>query len=179
MKSAGDEKVEDVVIVARAVRVRGLKGELLAELLTDFPERFEQISEMVGISPQGQRQLLKLENYWFQKNRVVLKFAGHDDVESATALVGFNFGVRQNERVQLPTGQFYEWELEGCSVQIENGPTIGTVRDVLRTGGGELLVVAGNDGREQLIPMNESIVIEVNVDQKSIRVDPPEGLLDL
>lgn len=179
MTASGDEKVEDVVIVAHAVKVRGLKGELTAELLTDFPERFEQLSEIVGVAPNGEHQRLKLEDHWFQNDRVVLKFAGYDDVESATALVGFNFGVRESERIQLPANQFYDWELEGCSVRIENGSTIGTVREVMRTGGVELLVVRDDKGTEQLIPMTESIVIDVDVNAKVIRVDPPDGLLDL
>lgn len=179
MTAAGDEKVEDVVIVAHAVKVRGLKGELVAELLTDFPGRFEKLSEIVGVAPNGDRQRLKLEDHWFQNDRVVLKFAGYDDVESALALVGFNFGVRESERIQLPAGQFYDWELEGCLVRIENGSTIGNVREVMRTGGVELLVVRDDKGTEHLIPMTESIVIDVDVNAKLIRVDPPEGLLDL
>ncbi len=172
-------KHEELIIVARAVRVRGLIGELVAEVLTDFPERFEQISEMIGVAPGGERKPLELEKYWFQNDRVVLKFAGYDTVEAANELVGFQFGIGESERIELPAGQFYDWELEGCSVEVVNGPSIGTVREVMRTGGVELLVVEAGPKNDHLIPMADSIVVEIDVARKMIRVDPPEGLLDL
>ena len=59
-------------------------------------------------------KLVELENYWFQNDRVVLKLAGYDDVETAKELVGFEFAVPEAERVQLPEDEFYDWELEGC-----------------------------------------------------------------
>src|SRR6267142_1046972 len=74
---------QGLTIVARTVRARGLKGELVADLLTDFPERFERISRLLGIGPSGKCEELQLENYWFQNDRVVLKFVGYDSIESA------------------------------------------------------------------------------------------------
>ena len=82
-----DAGSSELVIIARAVRPRGLKGEIVAELLTDFPDRFEDIEELVVVSPQGERTIKRLEDYWFQNDRVVLKMAGYDDVEAATELV--------------------------------------------------------------------------------------------
>ena len=93
MNSPSEETDDDLIIVARAVRTRGLKGELVAEVLTDFPERFEQVSELTGVSSSGERKQFELENHWFQNDRMVLKFAGYDSIESAKALVGYEFGV--------------------------------------------------------------------------------------
>ena len=50
-----DAGSSELVIIARAVRPRGLKGEIVAELLTDFPDRFEDVEELVVVSPQGER----------------------------------------------------------------------------------------------------------------------------
>ena len=72
MNDAGSS---ELVIIARAVKPRGLKGELVAELLTDFPERFEDVEELVLVSPTGERTVGRLEDYWFQNDRVVLKLA--------------------------------------------------------------------------------------------------------
>ena len=62
----GDLDSSELVIIARAVRPRGLKGEIVAELLTDFPDRFEDVEELVLVSPNGERQAGRLENFWFQ-----------------------------------------------------------------------------------------------------------------
>src|SRR5215510_8592964 len=97
-----DDASSDLVVIARAVKPRGLKGEIVAELLTDFPERFESIDELVLVSPGGERSTKRLENYWLQNGRVVLKLSGYDDVETAKELVGFEFAVPESERVPLP-----------------------------------------------------------------------------
>jgi len=173
-----DPGSSDLVIIARAVKPRGLKGELIAELLTDFPERFEDLEELVLVSPGGERSVGRLESYWFQNDRVVLKVAGYDDVEAAKQLVGFQFAVPESERVQLPSDYYYDWELEGCTVKV-GSESIGKVRSVLRTGGTEILAIADENGKESLIPLVDSIVVEIDAAAKTIVVDPPEGLLDL
>ena len=178
MNFPGETDRDDLIIVARAVRTRGLKGELVADVLTDFPERFEKISELTGVAPDGKRKQLELENFWFQNDRVILNFADHDSVESAKTLVGFDFGVPEAERVELGEGEYYDWELEGCSVETNSGLVVGRVREVMRTGGVELLVVDG-EKQEVLIPLAETIVVEIDVENKRIVVDPPEGLLEL
>lgn len=168
----------ELVVIARAVKPRGLKGEIVAELLTDFPERFEDVEELVLVSPSGERTDGRLEDYWFQNDRVILKLAGYDDVDTAKELVGFEFAVPESERVPLPEDQYYDWELEGCTVEVGN-ENIGKVKSVLKTGGAEILVVVDEENREQLIPLVDSIVVEIDPAGKRIVVDPPEGLLDL
>jgi len=173
------ESLDALITVARATKTRGLKGELVADLLTDFPERFESLSRVFGIGPKGQHQELELEDHWFQNGRVVLKFVGYDNVESAQALVGFSFALPEEERVELSKDEFYDWELEGCSVETNAGAAVGKVSKVLRTGGVELLVVEDHAQHEHLIPMAESIVVSIDIESKRILIDPPEGLLDL
>ena len=173
-----DAGSSELVVIARAVKPRGLKGEIVAELLTDFPDRFEDVDELVLVSPAGERKAATLENYWFQNDRVVLKVADYDDVEAAKKLVGFEFAVPEAERVPLPSDHYYDWELEGCTVKA-GGEIIGTVQAVIRTGGAEILQIAGADGKERLIPLVDSIVVEIDAAEKTIVVDPPEGLLDL
>lgn len=173
-----DDASSELVVIARAVKPRGLKGEIVAELLTDFPERFEDVDELVLVSPSGERSLKRLEDYWFQNDRVVLKLSGYDDVDAAKELVGFEFAVPESERVPLPDDHYYDWELEGCTVKVGT-ESIGQVKAILKTGGAEILVVTDNGGKERLIPLADSIVVEVDTNRKTIVVDPPEGLLDL
>jgi 16S rRNA processing protein RimM len=177
--NAGGANNDELVIVARAVRTRGLKGEVVAEVLTDFPERFETVKQFFADAPDGQRKQFELENYWFQNQRIVLKFSGYDDVESAKVLIGYEFGVPESERVALDDDAFYDWELEGCLVENKSGALIGKVREIFRTGGVELLVVENDQHRDHMIPMAATIVTEIDVANKKIMVDPPEGLLEL
>jgi 16S rRNA processing protein RimM len=173
-----DTGCDDLIVIARAVRTHGLKGEIVAELLTDFPERFGDVEELVLVSPSGERKPGQLEDFWFQKDRVVLKLADYDDVDKAKELVGYDFAVAEADRVQLAEDEFYDWELEGCTV-IAGERNIGQVRSVLRTGGAEILVVTGESGKEQLVPLAAPIVVEINTPAKTIVIDPPEGLLEL
>jgi 16S rRNA processing protein RimM len=174
----GEEENRDLIIVARAVRTRGLKGELVAELLTDFPERFESLEEVIAVSPGGEQQIVKLENYWFQNDRVILKIASFDDVETAKRLIGFDFAVPEADRVQLEANEYYDWELEGCAVSTVEGESLGIVSSVMKTGGTEILVVSDQEV-ERLVPLAASIVKDIDPAAKRILIDPPPGLLEL
>jgi 16S rRNA processing protein RimM len=168
-----------LVSVAKAVRTRGLKGEVVADLLTDFPERFDGLESLVALAPNGARKVVELEDFWFQNNRVVFKIKGFDDVDVARELIGYEFCVPETQLVELAAGEHYDFELEGCVVQDLNGARIGQVRAVLKTGGTAILVIDAGDGREVLVPLAESIVVKVDTVEKKIVVDPPEGLLEL
>lgn len=172
------EPGSDLVLIARAVKTHGLKGEVVAELLTDFPERFEDLDQVILVSPGGEQETREIEQFWFHKDRVVLKLAGYDDVDAAKELIGYEFAVPESERVQLEADEFYDWELEGCTVKVGD-ESIGQVRSVMKTGGAEILVVSDETGRERLVPLAAQIVVEINPDAKTIVVDPPEGLFEL
>lgn len=169
---------EELVAVGRVVKVRGLRGEVVAELLTDFPERFDELDELIAVVPDGKRKILALEEHWFQSGRIVLKFAGYDTPEAAHALVGLELTVPEAEAVELEEDEFYDWELEGCRVETVEGREVGRVREVLHTGGVPVLVIENDGKREHLIPLAESICVEIDVEQKRIRVDAPEGLIE-
>ena len=170
--------MDDLVAVAKIIRPRGLRGEAVAEVLTDFPERFEGLGDVTAVMPGGERRELKLEKAWFQKERIVLKFEGLDSVDDAEALRDAEICIPEQDAVELDEGEFFDWQLEGCEAVTTEGEVIGKVRELLRTGGTEVLVIDASDGREVLIPFAESICTEVDIDAKRITVDPPEGLLE-
>ncbi|MGI8811048.1 MAG: ribosome maturation factor RimM [Pyrinomonadaceae bacterium] len=172
------ESTEDLITIARIVKTRGLRGEVVAQLLTDFPERFDDLAGVtVTSSEKGERRELKIESFFFQKGRIVLKFEGFDTVEEGEELRGSDVCVPESESVALESDEFFDWQLAGCVVETIGGKSLGTVREVMRTGGTELLVVAGEE-KEYLIPFAESICATVDIENKMIRIDPPEGLLE-
>ena len=168
---------EDLVAIARLSKPRGLRGEVVADILTNFPERFENLETVSIIYPDGKIVEGAIEKFWFQKGRIVLKFAGYDTIEAAETLRNCEICVPETEAVKLEANEFFDWELEGCAVETIEGMRIGTVKELMRTGGTEILVVAG-DAKEYLIPFAETICTEVDVESKLIKVDAPEGLLD-
>ena len=178
----GGDGGEELIAVARIVRVRGVRGEVAAHLLTDFPERFEGLEELVAIDAAGARQTLALEKSWLHGGRVILKFEGYDSPEAAQVLVGRELAVPVTEAVELDEGEFYDWQLIDCRVETVDNRGIGRVSEVLHTGAAPVLVVAaaaGEGKREHLIPLAASICVEIDTEAKLIRVDPPEGLLEM
>jgi len=171
--------LDELIVVARIVKTRALRGEVVADLLTDFPDRFEGLEEVRGVAPDETQRSLAIEEHWFHGDRIVLKFAGYDSVDAAKALVGYELALPAEERIELPEGQFYEWELAGCGVETVDGQTIGNVLRIMRTGGVEILVVANQAEKEFLIPMAKEICVEIDIANKLIRIDPPQGLLEL
>src|SRR5215210_6771334 len=170
----------ELISVARVAKPRGLKGEVACDLLTDFPERFEWVDELIAVFPGGRRERLALEGHWLHGGRVILKLEGFDTPEAAAALAGCELAVPESEAVELEEGEFYDWQLAGCRVETVEGRNLGTVKELLRTGGeAPLLVVREDAGREHLIPFAESICVEIKPERKLIRVDVPEGLLEL
>jgi len=169
--------MEELVAIAKIVKSRGLRGELVASLLTDFPARFDDLEIVVGLLPNGEKRELKIEKFWFQKDRVILKFAGFDSIETAETLRGTEICVSETDAVELEEDEFFDWELIDCQVETVEGEKIGVVKELLRTGGTEILVVTGAE-KEYLIPFAETICTEVDVENKLIKIDAPEGLLE-
>ena len=168
--------MEDLVAIARVAKPRGLRGEMVAEILTDFPERFESVSAITAVLSDGATERLTLSDHWFQSGRVVLKFETIDRIEDAERFRNADICVNETEAVDLESDEYFDWQLEGCRVETVESETIGIVTSVMRTGATEILVVAGE--KEFLIPFAEAICTEVDIENKRIVIDPPDGLLE-
>jgi 16S rRNA processing protein RimM len=167
------------VTVARVVKTQGRRGEVAAEILTDFPERFEKLKEVQLVKPEGSRQQRSIESFWFHKNFVVLKFSGFATITEAEALIGAEVRIPRNEAVALPRSRHYVFELVGCQVVDDaSGCEFGRVNEVLGAGGNTVLAVKSDQG-ELLVPFAQEICRSIDVQRREIRVRLPEGLLDL
>ena len=166
------------ITIARIARTRGIRGELLADYHTDFPERFDLLEAVWLEFPDGSRERFILESVWEQKGRPVFKFAGVETIPDAQRLVGAWVQVDAREAVELPEGTYFDHDLIGCEVVTVTGERVGTVRDVMRLAGNHQLVVQGVSG-EFMVPATDAICQAVLVKEKRIVVDLPEGLIDL
>lgn len=167
----------DLITIAKIAKTRGLRGEVIADILTDFPERFELLDKVFIVKPNGETLETSLERFWFQKDRVVLKFADFNKIETAETLRDSEVCIPEDEVIELEEDEFYDWELKDCEVETVDGDKLGQVKELLRTGGTEVLVIEGKS-KEYLIPFAETICVEIDIENKLIKVDPPEGLLE-
>jgi len=168
---------------------QGRRGEVLAELHTDFPERFQERRTLSGLAADGSRRQLQLEEHWFHKRGVVLKFAGVDSISDAEQLAMLELQVPHDERTELKAGAAYVSEIIGCEIWVGKTDArhlLGTVAEVqLGTGAAPLLVVrkqaeAGKTvEREFLIPYAEEFVEAADLARRRIDMQLPEGLLEL
>jgi 16S rRNA processing protein RimM len=187
--------------VARILRPRGNRGEVVAELLTDFPARFSTLKRIYLRKGDGKPRTVALENFWLDRNHPgmgVFHFAECVSIADAEALRGYDVLLPFEERVALPAGQYFVTDLIGCTVfdvapqasklsspacAIEDAPRLlGTVRDVYLPGesvaGTPLLQVETAEG-ELLLPLAADICTRVDVAERRIDVRLPEGLNEL
>ncbi len=185
------------VLLARLVRPQGRKGEVIAEIFTDFPDRFQQrpkvfLATAKELTPT--REAL-IEKHWLHQGRVVLKFQGIDSINDAETLRGLEVVVPAEERVPLKDDAVYIGDLIGCrlvDVAGEEAVDVGEIIDVERSQAPapDLLVVsphtenvrhnAGTRKTEPLlIPFAKSYLVTVEVAAKRVTMHLPAGLVEL
>ncbi|MGB7546763.1 MAG: ribosome maturation factor RimM [Terracidiphilus sp.] len=178
------------VWLARLRRPQGRKGEVFAEILTDFPEKFAQRRRLwllaEGASGAAPREV-ELAAHWLHKGGVVLHFAGVDSISAAETLAGLVVAIPRAERAALDEDEVYISDLIGCTLvnvapagQSEAAPVVvGEIDDVDRTAGPvALLVVRGATG-EILIPFAKSYLRRIDLEAKRVEMALPQGLTDL
>ena len=184
---------DQFLAIARILRPQGRNGEVAAEILTDFPQRFENLRRAYLERPGALPEPVAVESAWPHKGRIILKLSGVHSITEAVLLRGLHVLVPRQERVSLAAHQYYVWELTGCRVVRELQGTlseVGTVTEVEQTGGTCLLHLAAHDGRggsdrgsgkpkDLLIPFAQAICTRIDPEAKIIVIDPPEDLLDL
>ncbi len=200
------EPTERWVWLARIRRPQGRKGEVFAEILTDFPDKFKERRQLwllpaqvvatgsrgpgspsanvrgtVTVAAAAPRQV-ELVNHWLHKGGVVLHFAGVDSISAAETLNGMIVAIPREERASLGEDEVYVGDLIGCVlVDVAGGqPTIvGEIENVDRSGGAApLLVVRGAKG-EVLVPLTKSYLRKIDLAAKRVEMELPVGLVDL
>ena len=169
----------EFVTIARVAKTQGRRGEVAATVLTDFPELFATRKKLLALGATGglSRRTLDVEEHWFHKGMVVLKFAGVDSIGDAETLVGSELQIPRSERAELGSDEFYVSDLAGCTVT-DSGREIGRIKDV-QFGSGEapLLVIEGD--KEYLVPFAAAYIEKIALEQKRVEMKLPEGLLEL
>ncbi len=170
------------VTLAHLLRPQGRKGELLAELLTDFPEKFTGRTVQLGETEYT------IDSYFLptgrNAGRVVLKFANVDSINDAEKLNGLDVTIPAEARAPLEEDAAYISDLIGCAV-FDGEREVGVVEDVDAPAGSEsldlasILVVKGASGKEHLIPFVKAYIVSIDTAAKRIVMRLPDGLLEI
>jgi 16S rRNA processing protein RimM len=168
--------LSDWVSIARIETTHGRFGELKAEMLTDFPERF-RAGLPITLARGDKRRAYTLENSWLHKGSVILKLQGLDTMSEAEQLRDWLVQVPRSERHPLPEDRYYLSDLLGFSV-LQDGEFLGRVTGWQETGAVPLLE-AGEGAHELLIPFTQEICRAVDQAKREIHVVLPEGLREL
>ncbi len=167
---------EGWVAIAQIARPWGRRGEVVAEILTDFPSMFESRRR---VFLEGVADPVIVESARLHQGRVVLKFSGTDSISRAEQWRGRAVLIPSAERSPLPLHRYYHSDLCGCKVARETAgglEALGVVEAVEKTGGVDVLRVRTSAG-EALVPLAQDICTRIDTVEKIIVIDPPEGLL--
>lgn len=169
---------DEMVLIGRVARTHGLKGHVIVNPETDFvQERFSPGSRM-WTRQAGEVELLTVASSRLQGSRPIVSFEGFAAIEDVERLAGSELRIPEGALQALGAGQYYEHQLTGCAVETMLGEHVGTVVRVDGGLGGSCLVVEGSHG-EVLIPFAATICPAVDIGARRIRIDPPEGLLEV
>jgi len=185
------------IVLAHLLRPQGRKGELLAELLTDFPERFKEQKRVFLAKPDfvgeaAEARSVEVVSFWLplgkNEGRIVLALSGIDSISEAEAVAGYEVVIPQQERLPLDDDSNYISELVGCTVY-DRGVVVGMVDDVQfpTTSDGSrrlvdaapLLAVTSPAGDEVLIPFAKDFLIEIDIAAQRIEMNLPPGLVEV
>jgi len=185
------------ITLATLLRPQGRKGEILCELFTDFPDRFDDRTRVFLAKPgfagtETEARAISVISHWLpvgrNHGRIVLGFEGIDSINKAEELGGLDVLIPASERVELEEDAEYVSDLIGCVVY-DSGVPVGTVTDVEfpTTSDGTrrledaapLLSVLTDAGDEVLIPYVQTFLVALKPEDKRIDMVLPVGLLDV
>ncbi|HYI44575.1 MAG TPA: ribosome maturation factor RimM [Actinomycetota bacterium] len=167
-----NEPPQGLLIAGEIGKPHGTAGEVYVIRVSDDPRRFEPGSRLLH-SDGREMTVEKSRNH---RDRLLIKFEGSDSREEAEGLRGTLY-VHADDRRELDPGEYWAGEVIGCVVVLQDGTTVGEIRDVIPGSAHDLLSVHTSNGN-RLIPVVKELVVSVDVPGRRVVIDPPDGLLD-
>jgi len=174
--STGSPKTGEPVylVVGKLRRPHGIHGEMVMEILTDFPERL-QVGTRVFVGREYRE--LQIRSRRPHQNFLLVAFQGYDTPEEVGVWRNKLVYVLRVDRPPLEEDEFYHHELIGLEVEIDAQTILGTVTSILETGANDVLVVRPEKGAEILLPLTDEVVQEIDLQTGRMRVKLLPGLL--
>lgn len=154
-------------------RPHGVRGEIVMDLHTDFPERLKRGRKLLVSEDHTP---LSIQSVREHQNGVLIKFGGIDTPEDAGKFRNQWVYVKASDVPPLPEGKLYQHELFGFKVVDENENLLGELVEIIETGANDVYVVKDDSGRELLLPAIPSVILNLDVERRLMRVHVLEGL---
>lgn len=169
----------DYLLLGEILRPHGIRGELRMKILTDYPERINDLESVYfSSSPAGDdAKTYHVEHLRMHKGYGLLKLTEIKDRNDADLMRGLFVLVRIDDAVPLEDDEFYLYQLIGLLVRTEDNKHIGRIIEVIETGANDVYVVKSPQHGELLIPVIDETIIETNIEDGFIIVRIPEGLI--
>lgn len=168
--------MEEYLEVGQIVNTNGLKGTLKVKPLTDDITRFEEL-EIIYIEKDSQLIEFKIQEVRYNKNMVLLKLEGLDDIREAEKYKNFYLKINRKNAVELEEDSYFIVDIINSEVFLDTGELLGKVVDVFPTGSNDVYTVRDSDGKEILLPAIEDVIKDVDIKNKKIIVHLLEGLI--
>lgn len=168
--------MEDLLQVGGIANTHGIRGEVKVFPMTDDPKRFCDLKTVKLDTGKGFLDL-EIEHVRFQKQFVIVKFKGIDNINDIEKYKGMDLFVTRENAVPLAEDEYYIADIIGAEVFTEDGTFFGTLKDVMETGA-NLVYVVEHDGKEVLLPVIPDCVKEISPEKKRVVVHIMKGLLD-
>lgn len=165
-----------LVPIGRAVKPHGVRGEVKIFPYGDTLAEMDAGEKLFVVRPEGGvYREFTLVSLRAQKRHWIAQFEEISEMDQAQALSGIDLSVPRDRLPKLPEGEYYHFELIGLSVETTEGRHLGPLCAIMETGGNDVYVV-DREGKELLIPAVEDVVCEIDLQNKRMVVDLPEGL---
>lgn len=166
-------------VIGQVIGVHALAGEFKVKPLTDYPDRFFDMKTLSLYSGGDFVRSLTVNKVRCLEghNKAAFIFACKEilNINEAQLIVGCSLYVEEDEKIKLPEGEYWIDDLIGMSF-VESGKMLGTVKDFVRSGGNELYIVEGTDGKERMIPAVGEFIKNIDIRSRTITVSLIEGL---
>ena len=169
--------------VGAITQTHGIRGEVKVFPMTDDVSRFKNMKEL--ILDTGKEQIvLEVTSARPQKNLVILKFKGIDNINDVEKYKGCGLFVTKENRVKCKKDEYFIADLIGLRAIDEEGEAFGTISDVIQTVANDVYVITTKQGEEVMIPAIKDCILEVSVEEQDgqagyVRIHLLPGLLDL
>lgn len=169
--------MEDLYQVGAITQTHGIRGEVKVFPMTDDISRFKNMKDL--ILDAGKEQIkLEVTSARAQKNLVILKFKGYDDINQVEKYKGCGLYVTRENRVKCEKDEYFIADLMDVKVVDEADRILGTIADVLTTGANDVYVVKDETGKEILLPVIKECILNVDLKNNIMKVHIMDGLLD-
>ena len=172
--------MEDLYQVGSITQTHGIKGEVKVFPLTDDISRFKNMKNLLLDGGKDGYITLEVENVRPQKNLVILKFKGIDNINDIEKYKGKGLYVTKENRVSLKKDEYFIADLIGCEVYTEDAPNtkFGVISDVMETGANDVYDISLEQGGNVLIPAIKDCILNVDIENRRINIRLLKGLMD-